>query len=72
MTLSSIADYEPIALDGKVVIERVIFDEMKKATIQLQTITAIQKAEENYKKTGTKHNGDEVLKNLRDKYVRKI
>jgi len=67
-----ILNYEPISTKGKVLIDEKVFNELKKAYAEVQMTASVRKAKENYAKTGIKHDGDEALANLREKYVRKV
>ena len=62
--------YKPTATNGKVLVDKKIFEEMRAICVQAQVYNAIKIAEENYARTGVKHDADEVLARLRAKYVR--
>ena len=70
MTMDQIMSYKPTATNGKILVDKKIFEEMKALCVQAQVCNAIKTAEENYARTGIKHDADEVLAKLRAKYVR--
>ena len=62
-------NYQPIATDGKVLVDKKIFDEMKLLCSQAHINNSIIKAETNYAQSGNRLDGEKVLNNLREKYV---
>ena len=72
MTMQQLMSYEPIATDGKVLIDKKVFDQMKLLCTQAHIMNSIQKAESNYAMSGKRYDGNKVLTELREKYVKKI
>ena len=71
ITMENIYNYEPMSLDGKLLVDRAIFEELRNAYIRAQVLANIEKSERQIKE-GKVVPAEVVFAKLRKKYGYKV
>jgi len=71
MTANDLMNYQPVPMDGKVLVDRTVFDELRESYLRLRVMTDLEESRKQIKE-GNCVPADEVFARLQKKYGYKI